>query len=171
MVLLVVAAMAGIAVPVFSGKMVEANETATKASLSEIRDAVMEYWKDTKHVTLDGIGTVATEAQRFQIDWLFANPVSDDTTVDFDSNTRIGWNGPYIAESTGDIVALGGPALVDAWNQAIVLQDVNSSADLRDVRIVSGGPNGTVDIPSGTATSALTTANVGDDIYVAIELR
>ena len=170
-VLAVLAALSGIAIPLYSGTVHDAYDKATQASLTEIRDAVNQYWSDTKYVVLDGTTTVATESQRFEIRWLFKNPRTGDKTVDYDPNTRLGWNGPYIAVSTGDPIALGGPALIDSWNHVIVLQDVDSTATPRDVRIVSGGPNGVVDIPSATATDSLTTSDVGDDIYVALSLR
>ncbi|MEM9586800.1 MAG: prepilin-type N-terminal cleavage/methylation domain-containing protein [Planctomycetota bacterium] len=169
--LMILAAIAGLAAPVFSGTVQSANEVATKRSLEAIRDALANYWQDTKWVGLDGVTTVGTESNRLSIAWLFSNPVTDDSTFDFDLNTRIGWRGPYISESTGDLTTFGTATLVDAWNQAIVVQDVDSSASLRDVRVVSGGPDGTIDTPSATATSALTSTDVGDDLYVAFTLR
>ncbi|MCA9216156.1 MAG: hypothetical protein KDB27_23975 [Planctomycetales bacterium] len=170
-VISLLAALATLLVPMFSTVIHDANQVATKRSLAEVRDSVIDYWNDTKHVTLDGITTVATEANRFDTDWLFANPVTGDSTVDFDINTRIGWRGPYLVESTGNVVTAGSPYVIDAWNGEIEIQDVDSAAALRDVRIVSGGPDGTIDIPAATATSSLTAADVGDDIYVAIQLR
>ena len=170
-VISVLAAISGILIPVFTGTIHTANEVATKRTLVEVRDTVANYWSDMKHVTLDGVTTVATDADRLNIDWLFANPVTGDTTFDFDFNTQIGWRGPYLAESTGDLVAAGSPYLIDAWNNEIEIQDVDSTATLRDVRIVSGGPDGTIDIPTATATSALTANDIGDDIYVAFSLR
>ena len=170
-VLSVLAAVSGLLVPLFVGTIHDANRVATERSLVQIRDALVAYWIDTKHITLDGISTVATDSNRMDTDWLFANPVTGDTTYDFNINTLIGWRGPYIFESSGDPALSGSPFLTDAWNNEIVVQDVDPSASLRDVRIVSGGPDGTIAISASMATSALTATDVGDDVYVALQLR
>lgn len=170
-VLAILAAVSGLLVPLFTNTIHDANEIATVTSLVEIRDGMADYWSDIKHVTLDGVTTVATDAQRLQLDWLLANPVTGDTTFDFEPSTRIGWRGPYLAKSSGGLMALSPVSLKDAWNNQIEVHDVDSTATPRDVRIVSGGPDGVVSIPTGVATSALTANDIGDDIYVAIELR
>jgi len=170
-VLLVVAGLSGLLVPLFAGTIQNAQQVATRASLIQIRDALSEYWRDTKHVPLDGVTTVATESDRFDITWLMTNPVTGDTSVDFAASTRIGWRGPYLNASTGDAVAYGSPLMIDAWNQPIVVQDVDPTASLRDVRVVSGGPNGVVDVPGATATASLSVADIGDDLYVTLSVR
>ena len=170
-VLLVLAALSGLLVPLFAGTLQHANEVATQQSLVRVGDALRQYWSDTKHVPLDGIASVATDADRLHIDWLFTNPVTGDGTWDFSPATRIGWRGPYIVGSTGDMLVSGSPFLIDAWNHRIEIQDVDPTAALRDVRIVSGGSDGTIKTPASTATDSLTAADVGDDIYVALYLR
>jgi type II secretory pathway pseudopilin PulG len=170
-VLSILAAFSCLLIPCFSGTIEDANEVATKKSLVEIRDALIAYWLDIKHVTLDGMTTVAANSDRLHIDWLFANPVTGDQAFDFDFNSLIGWRGPYLAESTGSLIVAGSPFVIDAWNNEIKIHDVDPSASQRDVRIVSGGPDGTITIPTATATSALTTNEIGDDIYVALQLR
>ena len=110
---------------------------------------MLQYWHDTKFVQLDGVTTVATELQRFNMAWLFTNPVTNTNTIQFDPNLRSGWNGPYLATSTLDST-VGGPGLIDAWNHPLTVQYVNPGDDaIKDVRIVSAGPNGVVDIPAG----------------------
>lgn len=170
-VLAVLAAVSGLLAPLFTGTIQNANEVATKRSLIQIRDALSDFWSDTKHIPLDGITTIATEANRLSIDWLFANPVTGDSTVDFSPGTQIGWRGPYLIGSTGDLSVSSAPFMIDAWNQEIQIQDVDSTASLRDVRVVSGGPNRVIAIPAATATASLTTADIGDDIYVSLTLR
>lgn len=170
-VLCILIALSSLVVPLCSDNVATAAKTVTRASLTEIRDAMLKYWQDTKHVTLDGISSFAVEADRFQLAWLFDNPVTNDRTVQFDVNTRIGWNGPYMAGTTADVAEWGGFTLLDGWNREIEVQYVDPTADLKDVRLVSAGPNGVVDLPAATATTALTPANIGDDIYVAIVLR
>lgn len=170
-VLAILAAVSGLLVPLFATNVHNANQVATQRSLVEIRDALSQYWTDTKLVTLDGVTTVATEANRLRVQWLFRNPVTGDTTFDFDPQSQIGWRGPYVTESTGDIVTFGSRTLIDAWNAEIQIQDVDSSASPRDVRVVSFGPDGVLSIPAATATASLTSSDLGDDLYVAIELR
>ena len=171
MVIGTLAALSGMLIPLFTSTIHDGHATATMASLKVVRDAVTQYWSDTKLVTLDGVTTVGTEANRLSLAWLFANPVNGDETFSFNPATRIGWRGPYLGEATGDLIAFGERTLIDAWNHELTIQDVNSAATLRDVRIVSAGPNGTIDIPLATPTSALTDSDIGDDVYVSIELR
>ena len=170
-VLGILIALGGVVVPLCSDSLTTAAETVTDATLSETRAAVIQYWRDTKHVTLDGVNSLATESQRFEIAWLFADPVTNVTVSQFDANSRIGWNGPYIVCSTADAVANGSPGVVDGWNQLLTVQYLNPGDSLKDVRIVSAGANGVVDIPANVATADLTTASIGDDHYVALSLR
>lgn len=170
-VLSVLAALSGLLLPLFSGTIQSANERTTTQSLVATRDALAEYWRDTKHIPLDGVLTVATEANRLHVEWLFHNPVTGDATWDYSPNTRIGWRGPYITTPTAFPTGGGTPFLIDAWNKAIVIQDVDLTAAVRDVRVVSGGPNGTVDTLGSIATDSLTAADTGDDVYVAVTLR
>lgn len=170
-VLSILAALSGVVVPLFTGTIHDAHEVATERTLVQVRDAMRQYWSDTKHVALDGTGTVATEANRLHTDWLFSNPVTGDSTQGFSANTRIGWRGPYLAGSTGSLAVSASPYLVDAWNHRIEIQDVDATLPVRDVRIVSGGPNGTIETPAATATTSLTPTAVGDDIYVSVYLR
>lgn len=167
-VLCILAALSGIVVPLCSNQMAVAAQTATQSTLTKVQQAMLDYWHDTKLVTLDGVITFADEPQRFQLDWLFKSPVTNNTLSQFDPNLRRGWNGPYLIATNIDS---GGPELVDAWNNGLVVQYVNPTGDIKDVRIVSPGPNGIVEIPSSTATSSLTSGSIGDDLYVALTLR
>ncbi len=170
-VLAVLVATSSVLVPLFSGTLQSAQEDSTRRTLLVARAALLDYWSDTRLIAMDGIITAATENDRLDLIWLFRNPVSNDGTIDFAPPTRIGWRGPYVASSTGDLIAAGYPHLIDAWNQELAVQDVNPATAPRDVRIVSGGPNGIVEIPSATATAALTPTDMGDDIYVALRLH
>ncbi|MBX3422185.1 MAG: prepilin-type N-terminal cleavage/methylation domain-containing protein [Pirellulaceae bacterium] len=167
-VLTVLAALASITIPLCSDQLSNAAQSATRATLVESARALQHYWHDTKLIELDGMATVATESQRFNSIWLFRNPVTGDASNQFDPRLRIGWNGPYLLSVT----AVGGdPDLVDGWHQPLSVQYVNPGETLKDVRIVSAGANGTVDIPANVATSSLTPSHIGDDLYVAISLR
>lgn len=169
-VLFILVALAGVAAPLCSGQMSTAAQSTTQATLASARDATEQYWRDTKFITLDGISSVATEVERFDIEWLLTNPVTGNSIASFDRNTVTGWNGPYLLSATTapDAVNAG---LVDAWNRSLVVHYVNPGSDLRDVRIVSAGPNGVIDISAVTPTSSLTTNSIGDDLYVSLLLR
>lgn len=170
-VLFILAALGGVMVPMCTENMGSAADNVTRASLAEIRNAMLQYWQDTHDVVLDGITTSATEADRFEIAWLFSNPVTGDKTVQFDPNVRSGWNGPYLTGASAEVAVWGADVMLDGWNREIIVQYVNPGSNLRDVRIVSPGPNGVIDLPAGTATDLLTSADIGDDVYVAAALR
>lgn len=170
-VLAVLIATSSLLVPLFSGTLQSAQEDSTRRTLLIARAALLDYWSDTRLIAMDGIVTAATENDRLDLIWLFRNPVSNDDSLDYAPATGIGWRGPYIASSTGDLVTVGYPHLIDAWNREIAVQDVNPATTPRDIRIVSAGANGTIEIPSATATDALTPIDLGDDIYVALRLH
>lgn len=169
-VMAILAAIAGLAVPQFFDIQDSAATNVCRKSLNELQQATARYWSDTKHVELDGVTTVASEAQRFQVQWLFRNPEDNTSNRSFNSATKIGWNGPYAwlpMKATG----FAYPVILDPWDHPFVMQDVSPSSTPRDIRIISGGPNGIVDIPSNTATDSLTTNDEGDDLYVRLSLR
>ena len=170
-VLCLLAALATLTLPIMSGTLSVAASATTQSTLREVANATCHYWSDCKTLNLDGIATVADETTRFQMRWLFRNPQNDSSVSSFNLNSAIGWNGPDLMCSTGSPVAFGDVTIIDAWNHAVVMQDVNSAATRRDVRIVSPGPNGVINIPGGVATSALNASDVGDDLYVALLLH
>jgi type II secretory pathway pseudopilin PulG len=168
-VLCVIAAISGIVIPVCSDQMASATRVTTLSTLSEVQQTLQSYWQDTKLIELDGLSTYSTEADRFEIKWLFKNPVTNDATNQFSPVTRIGWNGPYLLSSTDSGAT---PGLIDAWNSSLVVQYVNpASSGAKDVRVVSPGPNGVVEINPTASTSSLTAGSIGDDLYVALTLR
>lgn len=193
-VLGILVALGGIAVRMGTPAKDSAHRQATITSLQVLRDAVMQYWSDTKHVPFDGVATEATELDRFHVRWLFVNPINEtvDPTPTY-PDTRVGWNGPYLIAPTGSYTVSApanfttqygldsDPAILDAYSSAtvaafaaghpIVVQDVDPLLSLRDIRIVSAGPNGIIDTPPSVLTVDLTDEDVGDDLYVAISLR
>lgn len=167
-VLSILAALSTLLIPLCGNQLQAAGTVATQATLVEVKQALQDYWHDTKFVALNGVTTVAQESERFQLNWLFRNPVTGDTTVAYDPNVKVGWNGPYLAVSNMQFSSV---AMVDAWNQELVVQYVNPADSMKDVRIVSPGPNGVLEISSSVASSSLTSGSIGDDLYVAITLR
>ncbi len=171
LVLCILVALAGVAIPIVSSNVSDAADSSTRASLAALRESMSDYWRDTKHITLDGVTTQSSEADRFKTDWLFKSPVNGSTSAAFDPVLKQGWNGPYLMCPTGDVVIHNGLVILDAWHKPIVTQYVDPNATTKDVRIVSSGPDGVITISAGTATSALNSSNTGDDIYVALTLR
>lgn len=190
-VLVLLVALAGILVPIFGNVTDDAAMQTTQASLVAIRDAVVRSWTDTKYVSLPGSGgsppTEAEETERFHIRWLFNSPVSGVATSDFDPDSRIGWNGPYLTQFTGryaiddsrNLTATYGsdndPSVLDSFTGTPIVVQVVGASTPYDVRIVSAGPNGIVDIDPTTATSSLESEGgmeaIGDDLYVSFVLR
>ena len=190
-VLIVLVALAGILTPLVATTIEDSMERTTRASLVAVRDAVMRQWLDTKYVSLPGSGgspaTVASEAERFQIRWLFDSPVSGTAVSDFDPDTRVGWNGPYLAQSTGryavdvtrNLAATYGsdndPAILDSYTGTPIVIQVVGSTSPYEVRIVSAGVDGVLDIDPMDATEDLETEGgsepVNDDIFVSFVLR
>lgn len=178
-VLLILAALAGLVLPVAGAYVSEGRKTTTQATLDACRDGLAQYWSDNK-IEIDDL--IMEADRRLQVEDLFDNP----GLSAYDATLRMGWNGPYIAEATGqyssdnakgfssDYGAEGAPAVLDAWLHPLVIQDVDPSVlvgEIRDVRIVSAGDNGVIDLSPSTPTDAITAADLGDDLYVALRLR
>lgn len=185
-VLAILIGLASLLVPVLTSSREDSAEQTTQASLVALRAAVIQQYQDTRFINYDGTNTVAVEANRFHLRWLFENPVTGDRTIGFDPVARTGWNGPYLASNTGiydenqgnlgtDYGTDDDPTVVDSFTgTAIVCQVVPGSNPL-DVRLVSAGFNGNIDIDQNDATVDLDqeggTESTGDDIYVAFTLR
>jgi type II secretory pathway pseudopilin PulG len=194
-VLSILVALGGMAIRLAGDAYDAAQQQATRGSLASVRDAVAQYWSDTKHLSYIGPpSTVAVENERFHLRWLFRNPVDDSTRAEpsfFDHS--IGWNGPYLLTRTGqyrfdtvrgftaDYGASGDPAILDGFpvtvsgerlpGSPLVIQDVNPGMVPRDVRVVSAGPNGVIDIPRTIPTAELSELEIADDVFVALQLR
>lgn len=191
-VLVILAALAGLAIPLVSQSLDDSKIKVSQGSLSAIRNATMSYWRDTKFEPNTATTANGALLQRFQMRWLFFNPFvenGENNTPSFDARSARGWNGPYIVEKTGrykvDAVrnfttAYGSgdgespssdPTILDGWQRPIVIQVVDTSVRVLDVRIVSAGPDGVIDTPADTASNLLTEAITKDDIYDAFTLR
>lgn len=190
-VLSILVVLGGMAIRLVGTTRDDAQAVATDASLLAVRDAVIQYWADTKLVAFDG---VATEAERFQLVWLFRNPVAGGSAPDADyKRQRIGWNGPYLMNPSGDYIVDAGrgfstvygdsgeatvldayPVLVGGVQRAgspIVVQDVDPLGTPREIRLLSAGPNGIIDTPGNVSSDSLTSADVGDDQFLTVRLR
>ncbi len=120
-----------------------------------------------------------------------ADPGSTDATVTYNPAYRLGWRGPYLVPNNGAVYTFnpataaatgfleqygesGDPAVMDGWGNPIVIQNPGPAPDgALDVRLVSAGPNGIVNIDPTVSTAALL-ANpslTGDDVWISFELR
>jgi len=176
-VLLVLVALAAIVVPLVSGTRSEAERTTTEQTLANVRDAVIQYWVDApKRLPRPDDDDTTGRQLTSQLLFLFVNPNTWDVlpagyeaTFDFDPNYKVGWRGPYLSQATGNFEvdgasgfttaygATGDKALLDAWGNPIVLQDLGTASGVQTARLVSAGP----DKQLGT----------GDDVDVEFTLR
>jgi len=194
-VLSLLVALGGLAIRLGSPVREAANEQATRANLAVIRDAIVQHWSDTKLIGFDGGATTeAAETNRFHLRWLFRNPIDGSSMMTPTyPEQQIGWNGPYLLAPTGtytvdatrgfttDYGTAGDPTVLDSFpvrvgnntqpGSPIIVQDVNPALSIRDIRIVSAGANGVIDTPPDATTDSLTIDEVGDDIFVALQLQ
>lgn len=169
-VLTILIALGSIVLPLCSEHVESAENSATSASLIAVRDALVQYAEDTQPLAFDGLTTAATESNRFSIQWLFLNPVTGSSQVSFDPSLRRGWRGPYLHLSGNVVDGNNGHQVLDGRRNELVTQFVSPGSSPRDIRIVSPGTDGVVNIPSNIATASLTPGDIGDDIYVSVRL-
>ncbi len=184
-VLFILVALAAIVVPMLVSTQDYAAEQTTKATLVAVRDAMIQYWQDTKYVDESLLDDDAKEEDRFRLRWLFVNPETNDTTRTFNPDTAVGWNGPYLSSVKGTLPKEDddSPEILDSFVRngnpdglPIVWQIVENSPAY-ELRLISVGPDGEVRIDESTPTADLVgdddeaKAKRGDDVYVAFTLR
>lgn len=153
-VLLILAAVAGVAVTMTAGQGQDAAQKATDVSLVRIREAILGGAEGPGYSSDRADGALPSK-----IADLILNPATGDSTQTWDPVTKLGWRGPYLR---GQGVRYGGafgpsygtnddPALLDGWGRPIVLQIPTAMADpdlsdrLQHARLVSAGPDGELD--------------------------
>lgn len=193
-VVAILAIVAGFIIPSAAFLEKRGKETATRASLATIRDAIMGtanqpgYYEDTGQFpnTLED---------------LFVQPPS---IPSFNRDTGRGWRGPYLLNANGTLGAsntpqnfiVGAPAspytpygdstpepygytgdsvIIDGWGHAIFLQWPTSGSTTQNqeyIRLVSAGPDGVINTPQVDSNSSATyyppPADRGDDIVLFI---
>lgn len=151
-VLLILAATAGMFVPLVAGKGREAQEESTRASLARIREVIVVDY--ASHLPDHPPASVSD---------LLRQPSG---APEWDPVRRTGWNGPYfLAPGRFDFARLdevpghgfgahgadGDLALLDGWGRPIVLLDVGTA----DERLASAGPDGSLDAADDNITLEL----------------
>ncbi len=187
---LVLALLGLVALPLAGGYRSRADKAATQQTLEEVRDALARYWRDSPRSLPRPHRADRTRKDHPQLTFLLVNPAtwtesaaSYTPEFSFDAVRKTGWRGPYLSRPIGvyrvDETAgfsrmygqTGDKAVVDAWGRPVVLQYAARSPDgLVDLRVVSAGANGVIDLDRAAATEGLNEKSMGDDVYVALAL-
>jgi Tfp pilus assembly protein PilE len=186
-VLAILTVLASLILPAAGNFLGESRDAVTRQSLTRLRDVIAEtYCQDSfQQLPRPNLSVSPSRIDYPQIRYLLVNPATEDTTVQYDPAHARGWRGPYVVDrgtATYTVNAAAGftepygengdPAIPDGWGRPIVIQHPGVLADGRqDVRLVSAGPNGIVNIPADKPTSALTADDAGDDVWIAFQVR
>ena len=202
-VLAILVAVAGLVIPRLGSTTDTARQTVALSSATEVRNAVMQFWSDCKYAyptntrsdqriqlghllgeTPPPVGTFANYDPDLRLGWNGPYLDSDQKTYTLDSAagftttygnaTQFAIRDPYINQDfDGDGVAESGSPFVIQEPTLLNLASPYSVGELREVRVVSAGPNGILEIDESRFASELE-ANPslqGDDIYVSFTLR
>ena len=172
-VLMILVVVAGIMVALFGTTFRDSQAQGTLATMAQLREAIIGTPEQPGYQG-DTAALPATLTDLFVQPPPLVSPAQPPPYVGvYDPNTRRGWRGPYIMNSTGNYVVnaargfttdygQNGPTMLDAWGQPIVLQVPVS--DPTCARLVSAGPDGIIQTPLATAMP--TKAQCGDDIVM-----
>ena len=201
-VLSILVALAAVAAPQLSSTNEKAREIASRSSVVEVRDAVMQFWSDCKY----SYPASPIVDQRIELGDLLDLPGSFQA---FDPNVGLGWNGPYLQSDgksyTVDVAGgfttdygdpsqfavrdtfinqdYDGDGVLESGSPLVIQEPTLAALDAqsltysvgepREVRVVSAGPNGILEIDESRFASELesTPSLKGDDIYVSFVLR
>lgn len=188
-VLVILVALSSMMLPLISSSVTvpggasrSANEIATQTTLKTIREAMV-----SEQGIIQDFAPKPEALPRKMSDLVRETPpehvqVIAPELVKYNPLFGIGWRGPYLIP-TGFNVA-GIPTIVDGWGNEIELQiDFNSDGrvdeqEFRHMRIVSPGPNGTVEtpadifnmLPGKNEAEELTRAECGDDLVLFVSI-
>jgi Tfp pilus assembly protein PilE len=105
-VMVVLVALAGMALPLFDNINSQSRSTTTTASLRQLQDVILNRYAVDMRGASDGSGTyfydtvpratANTTVSQPQLEWLFKAPALANPAIPFNTTTRMGWNGPYL---------------------------------------------------------------------------
>lgn len=159
-VLVILVALAGLVIPLIGSQTEDSRNTATNASLTELRNVILGTYRQDmdKRLPRPGYYGVNTKGRtdKPQLRYLFINPGTytapgtlETTAPTYDPLYKRGWRGPYFMNSTGrylvdaarnftkDYGENDDPAVIDGWGNPIVIVETGTRAELR-----SAGPDG-----------------------------
>lgn len=158
--LLILVAVAGVVVPLFSSTPQTSQRQATIASMATIRSAIM--------------GSVVNQGYRTDVG-AFPTSLNDlvikpSGVADYDPVTRTGWNGPYLDIALARLNDQGNADPIDdvyefydSFGAPFVLQ---LTSDPDNIRLVSAGLDGVIDSSEANVTPQALTAALRDDDLV-----
>jgi len=196
-VLLILVALAGLTIPYVSGTSRKALCDATDVSMMNIKQVIMQrYYLDTLGKFPQDLSSLSenTGSEKYQLHFLFSNTsLGGRVHKDFDLDSQVGWNGPYLQESQILDAALtagnynsstytepflvGHHVVMDGWGRPFVLQ-VPTVAECKALlslstdpekdycaRLVSAGSGSGLGSGNGTIDTAISAHkdNDGDD--------
>ncbi len=168
-VLTVLAALAGLVVPLISRQAADARVSTTQASLRQIRDVILNrYLVDNPRsmivITEDPDPTVITITLAGQSQDVWAPTrirslfTQSPRAAAYNPSVRLGWNGPYLVRTgarypgTTEATARGfiadeyahpdDPVLLDGWGNPLVVRPIEDPNDGNHWAIISAGPDG-----------------------------
>ena len=189
-VLTILASLATVVASQLNGRAGTAKETITRATLGNLRTAIVDNYRADQFETLP-YPVDATRNQHPQLTYLYVNPLTFVTggvpgTIvwTYDPITHRGWSGPYVNNPcqyavnvtrgfTANYGETGDPTPLDGWGNPIVLQQplvigsIASPTSLQYARLVSAGPNGVLDTPPTTFLP--TDLEMNDDLVLSLQ--
>jgi len=173
-VVAILAALAGMVVPLLGATTDDSMLKATKVNLSHVRDVIMGNPERPGYFSDIG------KLPEIMAD-LFIIP---DGESPYNRNTRRGWRGPYVTNASGtyaidvtrgftSVYCYAGlptrddPAILDAWRNPLVIQrPASGTVEQKSLftRIVSAGPDGIINTPINLLYPEL--SDRGDDIVI-----
>ncbi|MEL6109332.1 MAG: type II secretion system protein [Planctomycetota bacterium] len=199
-VLTILVALAGVTVPNLTSTFDRGRDIATKTSVDEVRDAVTQYWSDCKYVLAaqtdqrivigDLLAFPFAVGDEFdpEIGLGWRSPYLEfnrnstylvDTVNGF--STAYGIPSDFAVRDTFVNQDLDGNGVVESGSP-IVIQEPTlielasrgeryALGNQREVRVVSAGANGILEIDESLFDWEITPELQGDDIYVSVTLR
>ncbi len=172
-VLLILIALAGLALPYLSGTSQASLCRATDVTMQNVKKVIIERFY------LDTLGKFPADkgATDYNLKYLF----TQGSWQDFDIDSQTGWRGPYLQNGmtlssapdasfqdntkVHDNIIAAQIQVLDAWGRPIVLQDTGSG-----FRIVSAGPGSGLGLENGALDTTIAGSRGADDRVLYLDV-